>query len=134
MPSVSTGPWEQLHSEIDQAETDPYLLSVRGDGRPHCSCSEVSWDASGLIVPAPSGWAASEDLGRQQVTLLWPPAQRSGYSLIVDGMAEGAEIEGQAMLVVAPTRAVLHRRGRAINPTGSTCQSDCIPIFPAPSA
>jgi hypothetical protein len=129
---VSTGPWERLHSEIDKAATDPYLLTISGDSRPHCSCSEVSWDESGLIVPAPSGWAESEAIGRQQVTLLWPPAQRSGYSLIVDGMAKGAEIEGQAMLVVAPTRAVLHRRGKTNNPTGSTCQSDCIPLFPAP--
>jgi hypothetical protein len=120
-----------MHSEIDKAETDPYLLTVSADSRPHCSCSEVIWDGSGLIVPAPNGWAASEALGRQQVTLLWPPAHRSGYSLIVDGIAEGTEIEGQAMLVVAPTRAVLHRRGQTNNPTGSSCQSDCIPIFPA---
>jgi hypothetical protein len=127
---MSTGHWERLHSEIDRAETDPYLLTVSGDSRPHCSCSEVVWDESGLIVPAPSGWAASEALGRQQVTLLWPPAQRSGYSLIVDGIARGAKIEGQAMLVVAPTRAVWHRRGKTTSSTGSSCQSDCIPIFP----
>src|SRR5262249_60941903 len=115
----------------DKATTDPYLLTVTGDSRPHCSCAEVTWRESGLVAPAPSGWAGSEALGYQQVTFLWPPAEPSGYSLIVDGIANTALIEGQPMLVVAPTRAVWHRRGETTSPAGTSCQSDCIPIFPA---
>jgi hypothetical protein len=125
-----SGPLERLRREIDHAETDPYLLTVTADNRPHCNCAEVIWDESGLIASAPSGWSGSEAQGRRQVTLLWPPAQRSGYSLIVDGTATSALIEGRPMLVVAPTRAVLHRQGEGSHPTGSSCGSDCIPIFP----
>jgi hypothetical protein len=128
---VSSGHLERLRHEIDRAGTDPYLLTVTADSRPHCSCAEVIWDESGLIAPAPSGWPASDALGHRVVTLLWPPVERSGYSLIVDGTATAALIEGRPMLVVAPTRAVLHRRGEASNPAGSSCGSDCIPIFPA---
>jgi hypothetical protein len=131
MAIVSTGPFERLQGEIDQATTDPYLLTVTEDTRPHCSCSEVTWHGSSLVAPAPSGWAASEALGRQQVTILWPPAQPSGYSLIVDGYAQSALIEGQPRLVVTPTRAVLHRHGETKTLADNSCQSDCIPIFPA---
>jgi hypothetical protein len=106
------------------------LLTVSEDDRPHCSVSEVTWDGSALLVPAPRGWAASEALGRQQVTLLWPPAKPAGYSLIVDGTAKSIEDEGQTVVAVVPTRAVLHRRGEATSSTGASCQSDCITIFP----
>jgi hypothetical protein len=129
--AMSTGHLETLHREIDKMGTDPYLLTVTADSRPHCSCSRVIWDESGLIAPAPRGWADSEALGRQQVTFLWPPARPSGHSLIVDGTAERALVDGEPMLVVAPTRAVLHRRGGTTNETDSSCRSDCIPIFPA---
>jgi hypothetical protein len=63
--------------------------------------------------------------GYRQVSLLWPPAEPGGYSL----MADGAAGPGQAgTLIVTVTRAVLHRRGPA--PAGSTasCGSDCIPL------
>jgi hypothetical protein len=123
----------RLRREIDRAGTDPYLLTVTGDDRPHCSCPEVTWAGSNLITPAPRGWAESEGRGRQQVTLLWPPAERLGYSLIVDGIARTMEVEGRTVLAVAPTRAVLHRRGDPPAPisSSSSCRSDCVPIFPA---
>jgi hypothetical protein len=122
---------ERLRQEIDRAVSDPYLVTVSGDDRPHCSSPEVTWDGSTLIAPVPRGWAASEALGRRDVTLLWPPAQRSGYTLIVDGVARAVELGGRAVLAVAPTRAVLHRRGVPQGSTPSSCGSDCIPIFPA---
>jgi hypothetical protein len=125
------GHLDQLRLEIDRATTEPYLLTVSDDGRPHCSCSEVTWTESGLITPAPRSWAGSEAAGHRQVTLLWPPAQPSGYSLIVDGTATRARVGGRAVLVISPTRAVRHRRGQTSGPAGSTCQSDCVPIFPA---
>ncbi len=51
---------------------------------------------------------------RSDVTLLWPPPEPGGYSLIVDGRAEAAESEVQpkpetARFGVIPTRALLHR-------------------------
>lgn len=122
--------WRRLHDEVESAPTDPYLLTVTGDCRPHCTCSTVVWNEGHLLVPAPSGWGQSVTQGHQQVTLLWPPVQRGGYSLIVDGMATTVAADGEAILDVAPTRAVLHRRGSPPTSRGSSCKSDCTQILP----
>ena len=61
------------------------------------------------------------------VSLLWPPNEPGGYSLIVDGEAT---CDGDTV-AIAPTRAVLHRPGPSPDPQ-SSCTADCIPIT-APS-
>lgn len=131
MTTMSAKPaLQRLRREIDGAATDPYLLTVTGDDCPHCSCSPTLWwDETRLLVGAPSGWNGSEAAGRRQVTLLWPPAESGGYSLIVDGTASAVDIDGQTMLALTPTRAVLHRRAQPAAPTGTSCGSDCIPII-----
>jgi len=59
------------------------------------------------------------------VTLVWPPADPSDYSLIVDGVASMRDDE----LAVAPTRAVLHRPAPPqAPPTGDGCESDCVEL------
>ena len=58
--------------------------------------------------------------------LSWPPAERGGYALIVDGTA----VVKATKLVVRPTRAVLHRRGAPVGPPLAACSSDCVPILP----
>jgi hypothetical protein len=129
---LKTSARQRLGDEIDRAGRDPYLLTVTGDDRPHCTCVPAVWDGSRLLVTAPGTWTASEALGRRYVTLLWPPATPGGYSLIVDGTADALDIDGQRMLALTPTRAVLHRRGQPSGPTapsGTTCRSDCIPIL-----
>jgi hypothetical protein len=119
---------ERLQKEIEAAATEPFLLTVTGDLRPHCSCSDVKWIDGRLTVRVPRGWDESEARGHQRVTILWPPAHPGGYSLIVDGVAEGSTSEGESKLAVTPTRAVLHRRGAP--PSGdSSCESDCIPVL-----
>jgi hypothetical protein len=60
------------------------------------------------------------------VSLLWPPEQPGGYSLIIDGTAEQAE---SARLAVTPTRAVLHRRGEPLPGGTGSCSHDCVPLF-----
>jgi hypothetical protein len=40
-------------------------------------------------------------------TLVWPPVDTGGYSLIVDGAASG-DADASAV-TVAPTKAILHR-------------------------
>ena len=128
--SMVTDSLRRLHDEVECAPSDPYLLTVTGDCRPHCSCVAVAWNEGRLQVPAPSGWEQSHTQGHRQVTLLWPPAQPGGYSLIVDGIAITVAADGEAMLDVTPTRAVLHRRGSPPSPGGSSCKSDCILILP----
>ncbi|HKR50033.1 MAG TPA: hypothetical protein VJT72_10705, partial [Pseudonocardiaceae bacterium] len=74
------------------------------------------------------------DLGRRtqvnlaahpSVTLVWPPADPSDYSLIVDGVGSMRGDE----LAVTPIRAVLHRPARSqTTTTGGGCESDCVEL------
>jgi hypothetical protein len=61
------------------------------------------------------------------VSLLWPPAEPGGYSLIVDGTAAAGVREGR--LAVTPTRAVLHRPASAPGDARPGCSADCVPIL-----
>jgi hypothetical protein len=72
---------------------------------------------------------------RSDVTLLWPPSQPGGYSLIVDGIAELSEAGDSAAdtvrLGVVPTRALLHRE--ADSPSAAKgCLHDCV-VFSLPA-
>ena len=73
---------------------------------------------------------------RSDVTLLWPPSEPSGYSLIVDGRAEVADAtdsdDDGAALRVVPTRALLHRNADPNTPGSATgCLHDCV-VFSTP--
>ncbi|CAN5660503.1 hypothetical protein BH24ACT5_BH24ACT5_07570 [soil metagenome] len=59
---------------------------------------------------------------RPAVTLVWPPPDDGGYSLIVDGTA----IVGDASLAVQPRKAILHRPAPGTD--GRRVGSDCQPV------
>ncbi|HVQ84109.1 MAG TPA: pyridoxamine 5'-phosphate oxidase family protein [Mycobacterium sp.] len=71
---------------------------------------------------------------RRDVTLLWPPPQPGGYSLIVDGTAEVTDADDEtARLGVVPTRALLHREADADSPGAAKgCLHDCV-VFSLPA-
>jgi hypothetical protein len=121
----------RLRAEIDSRASDPYLLTVTSGHRPHCGTVTVAWDAPDgqlAVRPVPRTWAESEAAGYRQVTLLWPPAEPGGYSLIADGTGACRQAGSDLAVIVAVTRAVLHRRGPAPGDSGSSCGSDCIPL------
>ncbi len=68
---------------------------------------------------------------RPLVTLLWPPAEPGGYSLIVDGTVTSAEGAGTGdnSVVVRPTKAVLHRPAVSPDDASPGCGSDCVPLL-----
>jgi hypothetical protein len=70
---------------------------------------------------------------RRDVTLLWPPPEPGGYSLIVDGTAELTDADDEAArLGVVPTRALLHREADADSPEAAKgCLHDCV-VFSLP--
>jgi hypothetical protein len=70
---------------------------------------------------------------RRDVTLLWPPPEPGGYSLIVDGTAEVTDADDEAVrLRVVPTRALLHREADADSPGAAKgCLHDCV-VFSLP--
>jgi hypothetical protein len=118
-----------------------YLITVGEDYRAHTVTVEPRLRD---LADDPDGPGALLDVGliggrtrtnlthRRDVTLLWPPPEPGGYSLIVDGTAEVTESDGEAVrLGVVPERALLHRE--ADSPSAAKgCLHDCV-VFSLPA-
>ena len=105
-----------------------YLLTVRADGRPHVVAVSPAWEDAQLVTPFGRGTGANV-ADRPNVSLCYPPADRDGYSLIVDG--DGMVDDDGTTMRFRPTTAVLHRpapEGFVGSPTG--CGQDCVPVSP----
>jgi hypothetical protein len=127
MPSTAL---TTLQAELAGVRTDPYLLSVTPAQSVHCGVVQVRPDDTGAalrVTPVPSRWPDSDAAGLTRVTLLWPPNEPGGYSLIVDGTAGPAGPADSDALTVTVSRAVWHRPG--VGADGSSCGSDCKPIL-----
>jgi hypothetical protein len=112
---------ERLPAETDRYGPFPYVLTVSADGRPHAVSVAVSWRGATLAAEVGACTAANA-AGRPDVSLLWPPPERGGYSLIVDGTAEVDD----GALRLTPTKAVLHRPAlQGDEPEEGSCGSDC---------
>lgn len=96
---------ERLQQEVARFGATPYLLTVSDDGRPHATVVGVTWVGDALVAGVGRRSAANVT-DRPDVSLLWPPVDEEGFSLIVDGRAT-AESE---QVTVHPERAILHRR------------------------
>ncbi|GAB3559730.1 pyridoxamine 5'-phosphate oxidase family protein [Spelaeicoccus albus] len=101
-----------------------YLLTVGDDGRPHAVAVTPRLADGHLQVDDVGSRSLRNLAARPDVSFVWPPRAVDEYSLIADGVA--AVGDGGA-IVVAPSRAVLHRPGRApqVDPPGEGCASDC---------
>lgn len=104
-----------------------YVLTAREDGRSHISAVHATVADGGLRVVDAGERTRANITARPEITMLFPPAQTGGYSLIVDGVAT----LGPGCITLAPTRAVLHRpappRDSAPAPADA-CQEDCVEI------
>jgi len=110
-----------------------YLITVDDGYHAHTVTVEPVLHEGVLDVGRIGGRTRKNLSQRSDVTLLWPPAEPGGYSLIVDGKAELSDPEhsadGTARLGVVPTRALLHRE--ADSPAGGPstakgCLHDCV--------
>lgn len=119
---------DELRARVEAFATDAYLLTVSDDGRSHSVAVPVRWEGDELVLPA-GNTTARNAIARPLVALLWPPAVRGGYSLIVDATVT-ATTEGDdgREVTVRPTRAVLHR------PAPSGTGNDCAPVLSTESA
>ncbi|HZQ86449.1 MAG TPA: pyridoxamine 5'-phosphate oxidase family protein [Acidimicrobiales bacterium] len=97
---------EELRDQINRFGAYPYLVTVSDDGRPHTVGVDVAWDGDQLVAGAGRRTAANVT-DRPLVTLLWPPYEADGYTLIVDG--DAALLADAEEITVTPTRAVLHK-------------------------
>ncbi|GGK75169.1 hypothetical protein [Ornithinimicrobium pekingense] len=111
------------------ARHDVAYLLTSGDGRPHVT-QVVPRLVDGALVLAEPGRTARRVVGQHPaVSLLLPPRDTGGHTLIVDG--EGALADDGA-LRVTPSHAVLHRAsfvtGTVPGGHDSGCGNDCRPV------
>jgi hypothetical protein len=113
--------------QLAEALTDftfAYLITVGDDYRVHT----VAVDAvltNGLLDVGTVGRSTSRNAAAHpDVTIVWPPRETGGYTLIVDGRAEIAD----GGLAILPASAVLHRKAPPNAQTVSGCGDDCVPI------
>ena len=101
-----------------------YLVTVGDEGRAHLLAVLPEWGAGTLTIGGVGKHSLTNVTAHPTATLVWPPAKPDGYSLIVDGTA--AVGDGDAAIVVTPTKAILHRP--AVDADGQRTGSDCAPV------
>jgi len=104
--------------------TFAYLITVGDDYRAHTvavtpALTDGTFDIGTVGRSTGRNVAAHHD-----VTLVWPPHEPGGYTLIVDG--RGALVD--SAVTIAPVSAVLHRPAAPGTPTASGCGDDCVPL------
>jgi hypothetical protein len=111
---------DQIVVEMDRFGRSAYVLTVRDDATPHIA--HVTFDmVDGRLRCGASRTAAANVAARPQMSVLWPPYEEGGYSMIVDG---SATVDGETM-IIEPRNGVLHRPAPA---PGGDCGSDCAPL------
>jgi hypothetical protein len=112
-----------------------YLVTVDDDYRVHTVTVEPELHEGVMDVGLVGGRTRKNAESRSAVTLLWPPSEPDGYSLIVDGRAEVETADtddNTAALRVVPTRALLHRNADPNTPgSAKGCLHDCV-VFSDP--
>lgn len=100
--------------------TSAYLITVGDDFHAHTVAVDPVF-VDGRFDVGPVGGTTSRNLAaHDSATLLWPPSDAGGYTLIVDGRAE--------LQYLVPVRAVLHRKAAAGPSTTPGCKDDCRPL------
>jgi hypothetical protein len=122
---------ENLQKQISQHGSVAFFLSVGRDGRPHCVQLPVNWSEEGQLVVHPGNSTVANAQVRPLVSLLWPPTEAGGYSLIVDGSVSAASGigDGENSVSVQPSKAVLHRPATSEDPDAVAHGSDCVGVF-----
>jgi hypothetical protein len=99
---------QELHERIEASGPRAFLVTVSEGGEAHVVSVVVRREGDALAFDA--GRTSRANLrARPTTTLLWPSRafDNGEYSLIVDGQGETAD--GDDVVTVHPTAAVLHR-------------------------
>lgn len=99
-----------------------YLVTVSEEGRSHVLSVWPHVTEEGLVVDGVGRHSQANAAAQPTVTLVWPPADPGGFSLLVDGVAT---VDGSTITVV-PGKAILHRP--APGPDGRRAGSDCVDV------
>lgn len=99
-----------------------YLVTVGEQGRAHVLAVTPVLTDGGLAVGEVGRHSQENATARPDVTLVWPPHEPGGYSLLVDG---AATVDGTTITVV-PAKATLHRPAPGAD--GLRTGSDCVSV------
>lgn len=103
-----------------------YLLTASAHGAVKAVTVEPDLVDGTLVVAGPGRGSLANAGVNPVVTVLFPPLEQRGYTLLVDGTATVAGDDVQ----VTPTGAVLHRPGAHADgpPAPDGCGHDCHPV------
>ncbi|MGE0880368.1 MAG: hypothetical protein AB7L13_24085 [Acidimicrobiia bacterium] len=119
---------ERLREQIERFGPSPYVLTVSSEARPHAVSINVLWDGDVLVASVGKKTVVNA-AEHEAISLLWPPVENGGYSLIVDGVASVVRSDDGGTMRFEPTKGVLHRNAVAPSDATSGCGNDCVPIF-----
>jgi hypothetical protein len=104
--------------------TFAYLITVGDDYSAHTVAVQPVLTA-GVIDVGSIGNSTRKNVAQHDgVTVVWPPREPGGYTLIVDGQGQPTD----TALKVMPSRAVLHRPAAPGADTKPGCPHDCVPL------
>jgi hypothetical protein len=101
-------------------------VTVSDAGAAHVIAVTPRITTDGVVVDALGRHSIANATTHPSVTLVWPPTQPGGYSLIVDG----GVVIGDDSVTVSPARAVLHRPAPGAD--GTRVGNDCQPVALGP--
>ena len=117
-----------IGSQMEQFGTAAYVLTVRADATPHIAHLDMRLDGDVLRCGA-SRSAAANVASRPNISVLWPPHEPGGYSMIVDVEARTVDGADGLELELRPKSGVLHRPATPATPAmNPNCSSDCAPL------
>lgn len=115
-----------------------YLVTAAADGSAHLVAVQPVVADHVIRVSGLGRKTLANAAARPQVTLAWPPRTVTTHSLFVDGTAQVQSGVAGDVVVVTPSRAVLHRPAPAPVPPEdpAACVSDCVefPLATDPTA
>lgn len=125
--SIPVAPGD-IGEQMERFGAAAYVLTVRDDATPHVAHLAMRLDGDVLRCGA-SRSAAANVAQRPNISVLWPPYEPGGYSMIVDAVACTVDGADGPELELRPTSGVLHRPATPATPaTNPNCGSDCAPL------
>ena len=125
----------KLDDEMQRFGAQAYLLSVSDDATAHVAHLTFALSGDALRCGV-SRTAARNVKSRPRISVLWPPYEPGGYSMIVDGdceLSSGTAADGADELAIRPVTGVLHRPAAPAESADNTaedcgCGPNCCPI------
>ena len=117
-------PAPKLEDAISHYGRDAYLLTISTTG-PHTS--SVTVELHGSVITCVLGSSAAKNITKDpNVSLFWPPQEKGGYALILNGTANETTRPGGATVAhITLTKSVFHRPGPRSPDSDGPCASDC---------